>query len=88
VSSFFENKPVGRLLGPGIEASHLNDDRLGKALDALHEHGFTALFASIAADAMQKLGHKPAWVHLDSSTFHVHGSYNSGKEEDALLHIT
>lgn len=88
VSRFFEDKPVERLIGPGIEASHLNDDRLGRALDALHEHGLTALFASIAADAMQKLGHKPEWVHMDSSTFHVHGSYNSDKEEDAHLHIT
>ncbi len=72
VSKFFEDKPVERLIGPAIEASQLNDDRLGRALDTLHEHGLTALFASLASNAMQQLGHKPKWVHLDSSTFHVH----------------
>jgi transposase len=88
VSRFFEDKAVERLIGAGIEASHLNDDRLGRALDALHEHGLTALFASLASNAMEQLGHQPKWVHLDSSTFHVHGSYNSDKESDAQLHIT
>ena len=30
-SQFFESKPVAHLLGDGIEASHLNDDRIGRA---------------------------------------------------------
>ena len=33
---FFEDKPVERLLGPGVLAEHLNDDALGRALDAIH----------------------------------------------------
>lgn len=35
VSRFFEDKPVDRLIAEGIEAEHLNDDRLGRALDSL-----------------------------------------------------
>jgi len=31
---FFKDKPVERLLGEGIEAEHLNDDALGRSLDA------------------------------------------------------
>ncbi|MEG4493529.1 DUF4277 domain-containing protein [Microcoleus sp. D3_18_C4] len=32
---FFEGKAIEHLLGPGIQASHLNDDRLGRVLDKL-----------------------------------------------------
>ncbi len=34
---FFANKPVERLIGPGICADDLNDDVLGRCLDALFE---------------------------------------------------
>ena len=34
---FFKDKPLERLLGEGIEAEHLNDDTLGRALDAIDE---------------------------------------------------
>jgi hypothetical protein len=35
VPMFFQNKPTPRLIAPGIEASHLHDDPLGRALDTL-----------------------------------------------------
>ena len=35
VPSFFESKPTERLIGKGISPEHLNDDVLGRALDAL-----------------------------------------------------
>ena len=31
VPHFFQNKPLPRLIAPGIQASHLNDDTLGRA---------------------------------------------------------
>ena len=34
-SKFFEWKAIEHLLGAGIQASHLNDDRLGRVLDKL-----------------------------------------------------
>jgi transposase len=36
---FFENKPVSRLIGTGIESQHLNDDTFGRALDRIYHHG-------------------------------------------------
>jgi len=36
---FFFDKPVSRLIGEGIEAEHLNDDVLGRALDAIYNYG-------------------------------------------------
>ncbi len=32
---YFKDKPVERLLGEGIQAEHLNEDALGRALDSI-----------------------------------------------------
>jgi transposase len=89
VPMFFHNKPTHRLLAPGIEATHLNDDTLGRALDTLYEAGVTELYSLIAATAAQRLGLTPTFVHLDSTSFHVDGRYNSAEEPDAhVIHIT
>src|SRR5215469_8773269 len=45
VPQFFATKPVAHLLGVGITADDLNDDRLGRTLDWLTAHDLTALFA-------------------------------------------
>ena len=56
VPMFFHNKPTQRLVAPGIDAEHLNDDALGRALDTLYEYGVTALYSLIAATAAERLG--------------------------------
>jgi transposase len=44
VPRFFQDKPTPRLLASLlIEAKHLNDDALGRALDTLYAHDVTAL---------------------------------------------
>jgi len=89
VPSFFQNKPLERLLGPGIHAAHLNDDVLGRTLDALYEYGVTSLYSLIAARAAQRLGLSSHVVHLDTTSFHVDGRYNSaGPPEEQIVHIT
>src|SRR5215217_8863292 len=89
VPHFFQNKPISRLIAPGIQASHLNDDTLGRALDTLYAAGLTALYSLIAATAAKRLGLAPTFAHLDSTSFHVDGRYNSEKEPEAeLIHIT
>src|SRR5688572_8545543 len=54
VPHFFQNKPLSRLIAPGIQASHLNDDTLGRALDTLYDYGVTALSSLIAATAAKR----------------------------------
>jgi transposase len=54
--AFFHNKPMGRLIGEGIEAGHLNDDVLGRALDKLHAYGLEALYPQLSLMAVQRLG--------------------------------
>jgi len=49
-------KPLARLIAPGIHASHLHDDPLGRALDTLSAYGVTALFSRLASMAAKRLG--------------------------------
>jgi transposase len=89
VPHFFQNKPISRLIAPGIQASHLNDDTLGRTLDTLYAFGVTELYSLIAATAATRLGLAPTFAHLDSTSFHVDGRYNSDEEPEAhVIHIT
>src|SRR5919199_5962780 len=89
VPHFFHHTPLPRLLAPGIEASHLNDDTLGRALDTLYETGLTELYSLIAATAARRLGLTPTFAHLDTTSFHVDGRYNSHEAPDEqVVHIT
>jgi transposase len=89
VPHFFHNKPISRLIAPGIQASHLNDDTLGRALDTLYETGLTELYSLIAATAARRLGLTPTFTHLDTTSFHVDGRYNSAEAPDEqVVHMT
>ncbi len=86
---FFRGKPVGRLLGPGITAGMLNDDALGRALDAIFAFGVEAFYFLLASGVVKQLGLSGAGGHLDSTSFHVDGQYNSGDAPAAegVVHI-
>jgi transposase len=89
VPCFFDNKPLERLIGPEIEAAHLNDDVLGRALDALYDVGVTPLYSLIATEACARLGLASPYVHLDTTSFHVDGRYNSAAPaEETVIHLT
>jgi len=89
VPHFFQNKPISRLIAPGIQASHLNDDTLGRALDTLSAFGVTALSGLIATTAATRLGLTPPCRHLDTTSVHVDGRSNSAQPPDEqVVHIT
>jgi transposase len=89
VPMFFQNNPTQRLVAPGIEAQHLHEDTLGRALDTLYAAGVTELYRLIAVTAAHRLGLPPTFAHLESTSFHVDGRYNSGEEPDEqVIHIT
>jgi transposase len=86
---FFQNTPTQRRIGPGIEAHHLHDESLGRALDTLYRSGVTELYGLVAAHAATQLGFTPTFAHLDRTSFHVDGRYNSAEEpEPHVVHIT
>ena len=78
---FFEDKPTEHLLGEGVQSAHLNDDKLGRVLDSLHEAGLSSLFVEIASEAMSRHGVDARRLHLDATSFHLHGRYPGQREE-------
>ena len=50
---YFAEKPTERLLGKGILASHINDDVMGRFLDALYEEGVSGLYQKMALKVVQ-----------------------------------
>lgn len=86
---FFQDKPVEQLIGKGIEAQHLNDDVLGRALDAIYNYGPDILYPQLAARSVKRLGLSCQFAHLDSTSFHTDGQYNSDEQpHDGVIHIT
>ena len=85
---FFANKPVEVLIRPGITADMLNDDSLGRALDALWEAGLTQVFAQVAGHALTHFGLWSRFVHVDTSSFHVHGAYEASSAKPGVIRIT
>ena len=83
VPDYLKNRPVDILLGEGVGAADLNDDTLGRGLDDLYEAGVTEVFAGVASRALQVYGIEHRFVHLDSSSLHVHGKYEVGEGEES-----
>jgi len=86
---FFKDKPVSHLIGEGIEAEHLNDDVLGRALDAIYPFNPEKLYSHLSLVTVKHLDLLCQFGHLDSSSFHVEGQYNSQDEvEEGVIKIT
>jgi transposase len=84
-SKFFEGKPTEHLLGAGITAEQINDDRIGDVLDDLHKVGLTETFVGISLNVVKKYGVKVETAHVDSTSFHVDGEY--AKQEEGSIEI-
>jgi transposase len=82
-SEFFESKAVSHLLGDGVEAHHLNDDRLGRVLDALYAEGTTSVFLQVALQAVERFGVDIHQRHLDATSVSVEGTYAVSGEADS-----
>jgi transposase len=78
---FHADKPLDKLIRPGIEAEHINESVLGRALDQLFELGVSQVYLSLAVKTVNVLKLPCKALNLDSTSFHVDGRYNS--ESDA-----
>nr|WP_210967787.1 IS1634 family transposase [Dolichospermum flos-aquae] len=74
---FFQDKAVEHLIGGGIKAEDLNDDKIGRVMDKLYKYGLTKLFLIIALEVVKKYGIDTKYSHLDSSSLHLHGKYDN-----------
>jgi transposase len=82
-SEFFEGKATEHLIGEGVKPEHLNDDRLGRALDKFYALGVTQVFTKLALKGVEQFEVLIKSIHLDSSSFHVDGEYRCESTEDA-----
>lgn len=81
-SIFFKDKAVEHLLGEGIKAEELNDDRLGRVMDKLYKYGLNSIFLMIGLEVVKKYKISTKYSHLDSTLFHLHGQYKNQREQD------
>jgi transposase len=86
---FFEGKPLERLLGAGIQAEHLNDDVVGRHLEAVSAYGVNKRYLLLAVQAVQRLGLGCRFGHLDTPSLHTGGHYTRETEPEAgVVQIT
>jgi transposase len=64
----------------GIYADVLNDDRLGRALDALAPH-VNQITGSIGAKAIEEFGIDVTQFHWDMTSISLHGDYNQTNDQ-------
>ena len=70
------------LLGKGVKASYLNDDRLGRVLDVIFMAGISRLFIGICLRAVEIFKIMMRSSHLDSSSLSVEGDYKLSVERE------
>ena len=78
---YFESIPCEHLIGSGVKAEYLNDDKLGRVMDKLFIKGLETIFLSITLNVVKKFQISLLTSHLDSSSIHLHGEYNSSLPE-------
>jgi transposase len=83
-SQYFETLPIERLLGPGISTSDLNDDILGRTLDAIYEADSTQLFMKLALKMMEIVKIKTQLLQCDTTNLSVHGDYQHIEGSSAI----
>jgi transposase len=79
-SQFFNDKPVAQLLGADIQAAQLNDDCLGRCLDAIAGYGTTQLYSEIAFEIASEQNVLGQRLHLDTTSLTLYGRYESAEE--------
>ena len=78
---YFESIPCEHLIGSGVKAEYLNDDKLGRVMDKLFIKGLDTIFLSITLNVIKKFKISLSTSHLDSSSIHLHGEHNSSLPE-------
>ncbi|ALB39693.1 MULTISPECIES: IS1634 family transposase [unclassified Anabaena] len=74
---FFELIACEHLIGVGVKAEYLNDDKLGRVLDKLFIKGLDTVFLAVSLNAVEIYQISLSSSHLDSTSFHVHGEYEN-----------
>lgn len=82
---FFEGKALSRLIGEGIKAEHLNDDALGRTLDAIYHAGSTRLFAEVAFNIASRHHLFGRSAKLDTTSLKLFGTDYEVEDEKSSV---
>lgn len=66
------------------QISHLNDDRVGRALDRLFDSDCSSLALEVAGRAVEEFAVELEELHNDSTTVTFHGDYETAERESVL----
>lgn len=72
------------MLGRDLEAKEISDDRLARGLDALYQAGCDRIFQEVASRAVTKFNIDTRFQHLDTTSMHVHGEYDTETYEKSI----
>ncbi|WP_341524663.1 IS1634 family transposase (plasmid) [Nostoc sp. UHCC 0302] len=81
-SQFFDDKGIEILLGKDIKNDYINDDKIGRVMDKLYKYGLNNLFIEIGLSIIKKFKIDTKYSHLDATSFHLHGKYNSEDNQE------
>jgi transposase len=74
---YFKDKPCEHLIGEGVKAEYLNDDKLGRVMDKLFIKGLTDIFLAISTNVIKQFNIDFKSSHLDSTSMHLHGEHST-----------
>ncbi|AUB35466.1 Transposase [Nostoc flagelliforme CCNUN1] len=86
-SQFFDDKAIEILLGKDIKNDYINDDKIGRVMDKLYKYGLNNLFIEIGLSVIKKFKIDTKCSHLDATSFHLHGKYNSEDNQEKQSEI-
>lgn len=81
---FFENKALGCLFRPGINAESFNRFKLGRSLDDCYRYGCDLLFAEASAKICKSEAVDTKFNSLDTTAFALTGEYNVDSDEHTI----
>lgn len=81
-SQFFDDKGIEILLGEDVKNDYINDDKIGRVMDKLYKYGLNNLFIEIVLSVINKFKIDTKYSHLDATSFHLHGKYNSEENHE------
>lgn len=88
LDEYFENVDLESLLGHSVDINHLNDDRFGGFLDAMHEAGCERIYSTVAYNAFKRYGIKVSNMNFDTTSKVMWGEYETDEGTTGVIDIS
>ena len=82
--TYFKYLATEKLFGPSVMPEDFNEDTIGRTLDRINRFGSTRLFNLVAMKCMKEMAIGTHLVHVDTTSFSVHGQYEGDDCQSAI----